>query len=55
MSDEPFVANVRDLPWVHSDTFRSAGVEVETASAKEAYAPFGHWKPSEPLDLRDLM
>lgn len=162
MSDEPFVANVRDLPWVHSETFRTAcvfesddrrfphvgytlavlepgtpsglyhrentqedflvlrgecvllldgkehrlgvgdfvhcppgaehifvgagdgpctifmagsrredreivyprnelalrygaGVEQETASAKEAYAPFAHWQPSDPLDLRDLL
>jgi uncharacterized cupin superfamily protein len=27
-----------------------AGVERETSSAKEAYAPFGHWQPGPPLD-----
>jgi uncharacterized cupin superfamily protein len=32
-----------------------AGVENATSSAKEAYAPFDHWEPSEPLDLRDLL
>jgi glyoxylate utilization-related uncharacterized protein len=130
VSDEPFVANVRDLPWVHSSTFGSAcvfesddrrfpfvgytlavlepgqpsdlyhrentqedflvlrgacvlllegeerrlgvgdfvhcppgaehifvgaGVERETASAQEAYAPFERWQPGPPLDLRDLL
>jgi uncharacterized cupin superfamily protein len=32
-----------------------AGVERETASAREAYAPFGHWEPGPPLELDDLL
>ena len=32
-----------------------AGVERETAFAREAYAPFERWQPGPPLDLRDLL
>jgi uncharacterized cupin superfamily protein len=28
-----------------------AGVEVETSSPAEAYAPFGHWQPARPDEL----
>jgi uncharacterized cupin superfamily protein len=28
-----------------------AGVEEETASAREAYAPYGHWLPERPPEL----
>ena len=30
---------------------RGAGVEVETSSAAEAYAPFPEWQPKRPTDL----
>jgi uncharacterized cupin superfamily protein len=30
---------------------RGAGVEVETSSANEAYAPFPHWQPKRPTEF----
>ena len=30
---------------------RGAGVEVETSSATEAYAPFPDWQPKRPTDF----
>jgi uncharacterized cupin superfamily protein len=30
---------------------RGAGVEVDTSSANEAYAPFPHWQPQRPAEL----
>ena len=32
----------------------SAGVEAETASPAEAYAPFPHWRPARPQAWNDL-
>ncbi len=39
-----------------SETARThgAGVETETASPHEAYAPFSHWRLGRPDDWRDL-
>jgi uncharacterized cupin superfamily protein len=30
---------------------RGAGLEVETSSANEAYAPFPHWQPNRPTEF----
>ena len=45
-------ARTKDTSIVYSDSAvarrHGAGVEVETSSASEAYAPFPHWQPGRP-------
>jgi uncharacterized cupin superfamily protein len=41
-------------PRSEAATRRGAGVEEETSSAAEAYAPFPHWRPARPEGWNDL-
>ena len=48
--------SARTIQYPVSATARrhSAGVEAETASSSEAYAPFPHWEPDRPAAWTDL-
>jgi uncharacterized cupin superfamily protein len=49
-------SEARDTVYVRSDVAlrRRAGVEAETSSSAEAYAPFGRWRPGPPASWDGL-